>query len=84
MTAVSTTSIVNTMQDLIEEVRSDKKLDAEKRVKLITSLADRQLRAGALNLAYQRAVARLPEGSDSIIPQLNAPESGADKGARKQ
>ena len=76
---VSTTSIVNEMQGLIEEVRADKRLDIEKRVKLITSLADRQLRAGALNLGFQRAVARLPEGSERMVPHLNAPAIGTSR-----
>jgi hypothetical protein len=70
--AVSTTSIVNEMQELIDAVKNVKNMEIEKRVKLISTLAGNQLRAGALNLAYQRALSRLPEGSAGMVPQLNA------------
>lgn len=68
---VSTTTIVNAMQELIDEARTNEKLDIEKRVKLITACADRQLRAGALNLGFQRAISRLPENAERMIPTLN-------------
>jgi hypothetical protein len=74
MSSVTTTTIVNEMWDLVTEIKGDKKLDIEKKVKLMTTVTDRMLRAGALNLAYQRAVARLPENAASLIPHLNAVE----------
>ena len=83
MTAVNTTTIVNEMQGLIEEAKADKKLDFEKRVKLIVSLTDRQLRAGALQLGYQRSIARLPEDATNLVPQLNSPDAGVSKSARQ-
>ena len=80
ITSVSTTSIVNEMQELIEAVKIDKKIELEKKVKLISNLCTLQLRAGALNLGYQRAQSRLPEGAINMVPQLNAiPEITATK-----
>ena len=73
--AVTTTSIVDTLQEAIDEIKQDKKIELEKRVKLISMLCGQQLKAGALNLGYQRAMARLPEAASTMVPQLNvAPE----------
>lgn len=74
MQHVTTTTIVNQMQELIDLVKADGKLDTEKKTKLIMAASDRQLRAGALNVAFQRAYARLPEGVNGRVPFLNPPE----------
>lgn len=74
MSTVNTTTIVDEMQDLIEQVKVSDKIDLEKKIRLITSCTDRQLRAGSLTLGYQRAVSRLPEGSAGMVPRLNAPQ----------
>lgn len=79
MNRVTTTTIVDEMQQLIDEVKKDKKLDIEKRVKLVTRLTDRQLRAGTLNLQWARAISRLPENAGTMIPALNAPDATAKK-----
>ena len=68
---VSTTTIVNEMQQVIDETKISK-LDFEKKVKIIFGATAMQLRAGALNLGYARAAARLPENAASAIPLLNA------------
>ena len=70
---ITVTSVVDQMQELIDEVKNDKKMELEKRVKLISQLTDRQLRAGALNLAYHRAISRLPEGADGTSLKLSSP-----------
>lgn len=76
MSNVTMYTIVDEMQTLIEEVKADKKIDLEKKIKLITTAADRQLRAGSLSLQWARAVGRLPENAASLVPPLNAPEIG--------
>jgi hypothetical protein len=80
---VTPTTMVDQMQSLIEEIKADKKLGIEKRVKLITACADRQLRAGALWLAWQRAASRMPDEAARIVPVLNSPDR-PDPAALKQ
>lgn len=74
---VSTTTIVNEMQQVIDDVKRNDKLDFEKKVKIIFGATAMQLRAGALNLGYARAAARLPENAAALVPLLNSapPES---------
>lgn len=72
MKAVTTTTIVNELQTLVDEIKAEKRIDLEKRVKLIYQITGRQLQAGALNLSYQRALARMAEGAAEQVPQLNA------------
>jgi hypothetical protein len=74
---VSTTSIVNEMQQVIDETKANDKLDFEKKVKIIFGATAMQLRAGALNLGYARAAARLPENAAALIPMLNSPPADA-------
>lgn len=74
--AVTTTTIVDILQKLIDETMSDKKLSLAERVKLISVLTGNQLRAGALQLGFQRAIARIPQGAESMVPQLNVPLLG--------
>jgi hypothetical protein len=69
---VSTTTIVNEMQQVINDTKANEKLDFEKKVKIIFGATAMQLRAGALNLGYARAAARLPENAASAVPLLNA------------
>ncbi len=83
MQNVTTTTVVNEMWNLFEEVKADKKLDLEKKIKLATNVMDRVLRAGALSLAYQRSVARLPENAAALIPQLNAQIEESKSAARQ-
>jgi hypothetical protein len=71
--SVTTQSIVNELQGLIDEIKLDKKLDTEKRVRLITQCTGHQLRAGALNVQYMRSVSRLPENAQDTVLQLNSP-----------
>lgn len=73
MDNVSTTTIVNEMQQVINDAKANDKLDFEKKVKIIFGATAMQLRAGALNLGYARAAARLPENVASLVPMLNAP-----------
>lgn len=68
---VSTTTIVNEMQKVIDDTKSNDKLDFEKKVKIIFGATAMQLRAGALTLGYARAAARLPENSAALVPLLN-------------
>ena len=70
MSTVTTTSIVETLQKEIVSVQADKKLDIEKRVKLITMLTGQQLRAGGLQVGYLKAVSKLPEDSSKVVLQL--------------
>lgn len=69
---ISTTTIVNRAEEIIREAMTDKKLDIEKRAKIVGNMLNTQLKAGALNLGYQRTVSRLPDGATAQIPQLNA------------
>jgi len=69
--SVSTTTIVNEMQQVIDETKANEKLDFEKKMKLIMSATHMQLRAGALNLGFARAASRLPENFASQVPMLN-------------
>lgn len=85
MTTVTTSSIVNTLQEQIDEIKAEKKIELEKRVKLIAMLCDKQLKAGALNLGYQRAMARMPEAAAAMVPQLNVtPLAGPEAGSTRQ
>ncbi len=68
---VTTNTIVNTLEEMVQSVKSDTKLDIEKKVNLVVKLTSNQLRAGALNLGYQKAVSRLPEGALQMVPQLS-------------
>jgi hypothetical protein len=73
MSDINTTTIVNRAEEIIEGAMSDKKLDITQKAKIVGAMLATQLKAGALNLGYQRAVSRLPEGSATMVPQLNAP-----------
>ena len=85
MKDINTTTIVNRAEEIIEEAMHDKKLDIMQRAKIVGNMLSTQLKAGALNLGYQRAVARLPEGSDTMVPQLNAlPDKSSGAAATKQ
>ena len=81
MSDINTTTIVNRAEQIIEEAMKDKKLDITQRAKIVGNMLATQLKAGALNLGYQRAIARLPEGSATMVPQLNAPPADKAKGA---
>lgn len=69
---VTTQTIVNDLQTFIDEVKVDKKMDLEKKIKLVNSLTANQLRAGALSLGWARSVSRLPENAQTLAIQLNA------------
>ena len=73
MSDINTTTIVNRAEEIIKEAMSDKKIDLSQRAKIVGSMLNMQLKAGALNLGYQRAITRLPEGAQLLVPQLNAP-----------
>jgi len=59
--SVTTQSIIDGLESLISDVMADKKLDTEKRAKLISTLVGRQIQAGSLYVQYQKAAFRLPE-----------------------
>ena len=80
MSDINTTTIVNRAEEIIKEAMGDKKLDIGQRAKIVGSMLNMQLKAGALNLGYQRAIARLPEGATTLVPQLNAPPDADRKG----
>ena len=61
--SVTTQSIIDNLETMISEVKADRKLDLEKRAKLVSNLVGRQIQAGALYVQFQKAVARLPEES---------------------
>jgi hypothetical protein len=75
MSGVTTTSIVETLQTEIMAVQQDKKLDIQNRVRLITMLTGQQLRAGGLQVAYLKAVSKLPEESSKTVLQLAQKEA---------
>ncbi len=72
MSAVTTISIVETLQKEIVAVQANKTLDIEKRVKLITMLTGQQLRAGGLQVGYLKVVSKLPEESSKTVLQLTS------------
>jgi len=84
MDNVSTTTIVNEMQQVINDTKANDKLDFEKKVKIIFGATAMQLRAGALNLGYARAAARLPENAAALVPMLNAEAPPALSNVTKQ
>lgn len=69
---VTTTTIVNILQEMINKVAEDDKLTTKEQVNMVVALTGRQLQAGSLNLGYQKTIARLPEGVEKRIPLLNA------------
>ena len=75
---ISTITIVQCAEEIIVAAMKDKNLDIEKRAKIVGNMLNTQLKAGALNLGYQRAISRLPEGSESRIPQLSGPSDKSD------
>lgn len=72
MSNVTTTTIVSDLQVWIDEVKADKKLDLTQKIKLVTQLTDRQLRAGALTLQYARYMSRIPDEAQAFVPRLDA------------
>jgi hypothetical protein len=79
---VTTTSIVESLQSLADEVIQNKTLDIEKRATLVYKLTGRQLQAGALNLAYQRSIGRLPENAASFVPLLSGDDESKTVNAK--
>lgn len=77
MQKVTTQSIVDTLEDVIREVRAEKKLDIEKQAKLVSMLVGRQIQAGSLHLQYKKAIARLPAEADNLVPLLSSDSEGA-------
>lgn len=69
MSKVTTHSIIEGLEVIIEDVKKDKRLDIEKRARLITMLVGRQIQAGSLSLQFQKNVGRIPEEA-SRHPQL--------------
>jgi len=78
--SVTTTTIVESLQRDIDEVRASKKLDLEKRINMITKLTANQLRAGGLQVAYIKTVAKLPEEALKQVLDLTGQRQIASKG----
>lgn len=76
MASVTTTSIVDTLQREIEAVQAAKTLDIEKRVRMISMLTGQQLRAGALQVNYLKAVTKLPLEAGANVLQLASASKG--------
>jgi hypothetical protein len=84
MSNVTTNTVVETLEELIQEVKADKKMELEKKVNAIVKLTANQLSAGRLNLGYQRAIARLPENATAMVPQLTVIEQLPQPSPTKQ
>jgi hypothetical protein len=72
-TTVTIATLILDLEEQKAEVKGDKGMTLEAKVKLTNAIIDRQLRAAMLDLAYRKSAARLPESGIGLTAMLAAP-----------